>query len=275
MKGADRLDRHRGRHRHRRLRLHRPRLPPARRQHRRRPRPQAGRGRRRASSPSIASLLYFVPLGVAGPDRRPAGPRRRRGSRLHGRARPGSSTSPTRGAAGRMIGLYGLAIWGGLSFGPPIGDLLHRDRAASTRSGRSRQRPRSLPPSSRCESREPPRPDASPRQRRRSRLFAPRGARPGARDRPRDARLCGAGRVHRPPPRRARDRPRRDVFTAFALTVVAARSCSAGLPDRIGGVRCAVGAGADRGGRAGRDRARRTASRGAARARSRSAPPSR
>ena len=27
---------------------------------------------------------------------------------------------------GRIIGLYGLAIWGGLSIGPPIGELILR-----------------------------------------------------------------------------------------------------------------------------------------------------
>ena len=91
----------------------------------------------------VASLLYFLPLGVAGLIV----------ARLilgagEGVVYTASSawvvdiTDP--GRRGRIIGLYGLAIWGGLSFGPPIGDFLHRERSATRRSGRSPPPRRSL-----------------------------------------------------------------------------------------------------------------------------------
>lgn len=73
----------------------------------------------------IAGLLYFVPAGVPGLIV----------ARLFLGA--GEGMVYTAGAAwvvdlspdhrrGRVIGLYGLAIWGGLSLGPPIGELLLR-----------------------------------------------------------------------------------------------------------------------------------------------------
>jgi MFS family permease len=72
-----------------------------------------------------AGLLYFVPAGVGGLIV----------ARLFLGA--GEGMVYTAGAAwivdlapperrGRIIGLYGLSIWGGLSLGPPIGDLLLR-----------------------------------------------------------------------------------------------------------------------------------------------------
>ena len=50
---------------------------------------------------AVGGFLYLLPLGVAGPDRRPARARRRRGNRLHRRLgldrRPGAARA---GAAG-------------------------------------------------------------------------------------------------------------------------------------------------------------------------------
>ncbi len=95
-------------------------------------RPLAGhladrRGRKRvviagAIATAVAGLLYFVPAGVGGLIV----------ARLFLGA--GEGMVYTAGSAwvvdlapadrrGRIIGLYGLAIWGGLSLGPPIGEL--------------------------------------------------------------------------------------------------------------------------------------------------------
>ena len=98
-------------------------------------RPLAGhladrRGRRRvviagALLTALASALYFVPAGVPGLIV----------ARLFLGA--GEGMVYTAGSAwivdlappdrrGRIIGLYGLAIWGGLTLGPPIGELILR-----------------------------------------------------------------------------------------------------------------------------------------------------
>jgi MFS family permease len=76
-------------------------------------------------STAVAGLLYFVPAGVGGLIV----------ARLFLGA--GEGMVYTAGSAwiidlspperrGRIIGLYGLAIWGGLSLGPPIGELILR-----------------------------------------------------------------------------------------------------------------------------------------------------
>ena len=96
-------------------------------------RPLAGhladrRGRKRvvvlgALSTALAGVLYFVPAGVPGLIV----------ARLFLGAGEGAvytagsawvvdMTPPER--RGRIIGLYGLAIWGGLALGPPIGELI-------------------------------------------------------------------------------------------------------------------------------------------------------
>ena len=81
-------------------------------------------GRDRGSiSTAVAGLLYFVPAGVPGLIV----------ARLFLGA--GEGAVYTAGSAwvvdmappdrrGRIIGLYGLAIWGGLALGPPIGELI-------------------------------------------------------------------------------------------------------------------------------------------------------
>ena len=157
----------------------------------------------------VASLLYFVPFGVAG----------LLVARLilgagEGVVYTASSawvvdiTDPAR--RGRIIGLYGLAIWGGLSFGPPIGDFLHRELgyeavwafAAAAPLARRRDRvahPRAAPGAAptAASAAEPA-------------CIAPEAVGPGPGDDAGDARLRGARRVHRPPPRRSRDRTRFD-----------------------------------------------------------------
>ena len=76
-----------------------------------------------AISTAIAAILYFVPAGVGGLIV----------ARLFLGAGEGAvytagsawivdMTPPER--RGRIIGLYGLAIWGGLALGPPIGELI-------------------------------------------------------------------------------------------------------------------------------------------------------
>jgi MFS family permease len=76
-----------------------------------------------AISTAVAGLLYFVPAGIGGLIV----------ARLFLGAGEGAvytagsawvvdMTPPER--RGRIIGLYGLAIWGGLALGPPIGELI-------------------------------------------------------------------------------------------------------------------------------------------------------
>ena len=120
--GPFQRQRPRGRHRDRGLRADRDRLPPDRGEHAdrvgRRPTVIIG-----ASLAAIAGALYFVPAGIPG--------------LLVARffLGAGEGTVFTAGSAwnvdmapeerrGRMIGLYGLAIWTGLTLGPPIGVLL-------------------------------------------------------------------------------------------------------------------------------------------------------
>ena len=98
-------------------------------------RPFAGRfADRRGRRPAVlvgsllmaaGGFLYLLPLGVGGLIAGAAGAGRGRGHRLHRRLRPGSSTwRRWSGAAGRVIGLYGLAVWAGLSIGPLFGELI-------------------------------------------------------------------------------------------------------------------------------------------------------
>lgn len=190
---------------------------------------------------AVASALYFVPAGVPG----------LMVARLLLGA--GEGMVYTAGAAwivdiapverrGRIIGLYGLAIWGGLSFGAPIGELLLRAGsyelvwafaistpliAASivTRLPRPKQA-----------FREPDRGGSS--------LWARESFAPGASLALAtfgyaalagfvvlhlDERGIGHGAL---------------VFTAFAISVVAARLLAGNLPDRLGAARCAAGAAA-------------------------------
>ena len=108
---------------------------------------------------------------------------------------------------GRVIGLYGLAVWAGLSIGPLIGELiLHASGytvvwlfagAGAAARGADRDPPPRPVPAAR-----PPR-GGAPRADRARGGPARRRPRPGL-DRLRDGR-----RLRRPPPRIARGRPRR------------------------------------------------------------------
>lgn len=189
----------------------------------------------------LASLLYFLPLGVAG--------------LIFARLVLGAGegvvytagsawvvdiTDPVR--RGRIIGLYGLAIWGGLAFGPPIGELLLRASSyeavwtfaaaaplvAATIAYR-------IP--------EPPRPAASPASAGRSRLISREAVGPGLAMTLATlgyAALAGFVVLHLDERGIGHGAA---IFTAFAVTVVAARVLVGWLPDRYGPVRCAVGAG--------------------------------
>ena len=87
-------------------------------------RPTAGRSSLGTLLAALAGLLYLVPAGLPGLI----------GARLV--LGLGEGTVFTAGATwvvdlapperrGRVIGLYGLAVWSGLSIGPPIGELLY------------------------------------------------------------------------------------------------------------------------------------------------------
>ena len=195
----------------------------------------------------VASLLYFVPFGVAG----------LLVARLILGAGEGvvytassawvvDTTDPAR--RGRIIGLYGLAIWGGLSFGPPIGDFLHRELGYGAVWAFAAAAPflaaliaLRIPE---------PRPAAAAvaqrgraRRTRRTRLYAPEAVGPGLAMTLATlgyAALAGFIVLH------LDDRGIEHgstIFTAFALTVVTARVLFGWLPDRFGGMRCAIGAG--------------------------------
>ncbi|MDQ3102532.1 MAG: MFS transporter, partial [Actinomycetota bacterium] len=180
----------------------------------------------------VASLLYFLPLGVAG--------------LIFARLVLGAGegvvytagsawvvdiTDP--GRRGRIIGLYGLAIWGGLAFGPPIGELLLRASSfeavwtfaaaaplvAATIAYR-------IP--------EPPRPAASPSSAGRSRLLSREAVGPGLAMTLATlgyAALAGFVVLHLDERGIGHGAA---IFTAFAVTVVAARVLVGWMPDRYG-----------------------------------------
>ena len=214
-------------------------------------RPLAGhladrRGRRRvviggALLTAIAGALYFVPAGVPGLIV----------ARLFLGA--GEGMVYTAGSAwiidlapperrGRVIGFYGLAIWGGLSLGPPIGELILRASsfemvwafamaAPLLGAAIALRIPESFTP------RESPPPLA------RDNLIAREALLPGLALSlgtvgfaavaaflvlHLDERGIGHGA---------------EVFTAFAATVVLARALGGWLPDRFGPIPCLIGAG--------------------------------
>ena len=161
-------------------------------------------------------------------------------------------TDPAR--RGRIIGLYGLAIWGGLSFGPPIGDLLLRALELRGRLGVRRRRAAARRPD-----RQPDPGAAAPRPLGRVggplAAVRPRGGRPGLAMTLATlgyAALAGFVVLHLDERGIGHGAA---IFTAFAVTVVAARVLAGWLPDRYGAVRCAVGRGDRRGRRPGHDRA--------------------
>lgn len=213
-------------------------------------RPLAGhladrRGRRRvvlfgSLLTAVAGALYFVPAGVPGLIV----------ARLFLGA--GEGMVYTAGSAwvvdlapverrGRIIGLYGLAIWGGLTLGPPIGELILRASsfemvwvfamaAPLLGAAIALRIPESFEP-------------GKPKPLGRSTLIAREALVPGLGLAlgtvgyaavaaflvlHLDERGIGHGA---------------EVFTAFAATVVIARVVGGGLPDRFGPAPCIIGAG--------------------------------
>lgn len=190
-------------------------------------------------STAIAGILYFVPAGVGGLIL----------ARLFLGA--GEGMVYTAGSAwvvdlappdrrGRIIGLYGLAIWGGLSLGPPIGELILHATSFEGVWGFAAGAPllgaliaTRIP--ERYEARVAP--EGGDR-----RLIAREALRPGLGLALAivgyatvaafivlhlDQRQIGHGA---------------GVFTAFAVSVVGMRVLGGWLPDRFGSIPCAVGA---------------------------------
>jgi MFS family permease len=188
---------------------------------------------------AAAGLLYLVPAGFAGLI----------GARLVLGA--GEAMVFTAGATwvvdlappdrrGRVIGLYGLAVWGGLSLGPPIGDALLRASSYEAVWVFSAICPflgalvaMRLP--------DPHRPSTEPEERP---LIALESVRPGI-----GISLASVGFaamasfivLHLEAQGSGHGTA---AFTAFAATVVLTRLIGGDLPDRIGPLRCAAGAAA-------------------------------
>lgn len=212
-------------------------------------RPLAGhladrRGRKRivvagALLTAISGLLLFVPAGVPGLIV----------SRLFLGA--GEGAVYTAGSAwivdlappdrrGRIIGLYGLAIWGGLALGPPLGELILNTSSYEMVWAFATAAPLAGAfVAMRIPERFQPRDDLEFERR----LLAHEALRPGLGLSLAivgyaamaafvvlhlDQREVGHGAA---------------VFAAFAATVVATRVFLGWLPDRFGPVRCAIGAG--------------------------------
>jgi MFS family permease len=188
---------------------------------------------------AVAGALYFVPAGVPGLIV----------ARLFLGA--GEGMVYTAGSAwvvdlsppqrrGRVIGLYGLAIWGGLALGPPIGDLILRATSFELVWAFAAAAPLlGAVIATRIPAAFRPRADADFERR----LVSHEALRPGMGLALAivgyaamaafivlhlDARGIGHGA---------------EVFTAFAASVVAMRILGGGLPDRTGAVRSAVAAG--------------------------------
>jgi MFS family permease len=186
---------------------------------------------------ATAGLLYLVPAGLAGLI----------GARLVLGA--GEGMVFTAGATwvvdlappdrrGRVIGLYGLAVWSGLSLGPPIGDTLLRASSYEAVWAFSAICP-FLGALVALRIPDPHRPSSEPEKRP---LLALESVRPGIGISLAsvgfaamasfivlhlEAQGSGHGTV---------------AFTAFAATVVLTRLVGGDLPDRIGPLRCAAGA---------------------------------
>jgi MFS family permease len=189
---------------------------------------------------ATAGALYFVPAGVPGLVV----------ARLFLGA--GEGMVYTAGSAwvvdlapverrGRIIGLYGLAIWGGLSLGPPIGELILRATSFEMVWAFAIAAPLlGAVIAMRIPERFTPR---EPEPLSRGNLIAREALAPGLALSlgtvgyaavaaflvlHLDARDIGHGA---------------EVFTAFAATVVLARAAGGWLPDRFGPMPCIVGAG--------------------------------
>jgi MFS family permease len=192
-----------------------------------------------AITTTVAGLLYFVPAGVGGLVV----------ARLFLGA--GEGMVYTAGSAwvvdlspadrrGRIIGLYGLAIWGGLSLGPPIGELiLHATSFEGVWAFAAAAPLLGALIASRIPETYEPSPELAAEERK---LISREALRPGIGLSLAivgyatvaafivlhlDERGVGHGAA---------------VFTAFAASVVTMRVLGGWLPDRFGSIPCAIGA---------------------------------
>jgi MFS family permease len=212
-------------------------------------RPLAGRladrrGRKRivvlgALSTAIAGALYFIPAGVPGLVV----------ARLFLGA--GEGAVYTAGSAwvvdlapperrGQLIGLYGLAIWGGLAVGPPVGELiLHTTSFEMVWAFAALAPLAGAVVALRIPERFSPREDAELERR----LISREALRPGL-----GLSLAIVGYaamaafvvLHLDEEGVGHGAA---VFTAFAASVVAGRILLGWLPDRFGSIPCVIGAG--------------------------------
>jgi MFS family permease len=193
-----------------------------------------------AIATALAGVLYFVPAGVPGLIV----------ARLFLGAGEGAvytagsawivdMTPPER--RGRIIGLYGLAIWGGLALGPPVGELiLHATSFEMVWVFAAVAPLLGAVLALRIPENFVPHPDAARAERQ---WISREALRPGLGLSLAivgyaaiaaflvlhlDERGVGHGAT---------------VFTAFAASVVAMRVIGGGLPDRYGSVPCVIGAG--------------------------------
>ena len=189
---------------------------------------------------AVAGLLYFVPAGVPGLIV----------ARLFLGA--GEGMVFTAGSAwvvdlapperrGRLIGLYGLSIWSGLSLGPPIGELLLRASSFELVWAFAAGAPLA---GALIASRIPERFTPRPRGKGDRGPFLSRAAvRPGL---ALSLGVVGFAAVAAFLVLHLEERGighGAEVFAAFAATVVLVRLVGGDLPDRVGPIPCALGAG--------------------------------
>jgi len=187
---------------------------------------------------AIAGLLYFVPAGVPGLIV----------ARLflgagEGMVFTAGSTwvvdlaPPER--RGRLIGLYGLSIWSGLSLGPPIGELLLRASSFEMVWAFAAGAPLlGAVIATRIPERFAPR----PRPEKRAPLISREALRPGL---ALALAVVGFAAVAAFLVLHLTEQGigyGAETFTAFAVTVVLVRLVGGDLPDRVGPVPCALGA---------------------------------
>lgn len=192
-----------------------------------------------AVATGIAGLLYFVPAGIPGLIV----------ARLFLGA--GEGMVYTAGSAwvvdlapagrrGRIIGLYGLAIWGGLSLGPPIGELvLHATSFEGVWAFAAGAPLLGALIALRIPESYRPRPIQAGDERK---LISREALRPGF---GLSLAIVGYATVAAFIVLHLDDRGighGAAVFTAFAASVVAMRALGGGLPDRLGSIPCAIGA---------------------------------
>ena len=188
---------------------------------------------------ATAGLLYFVPAGVGG--------------LIFARLFLGAGEGMvyTAGSAwvvdmsphdrrARLIGLYGLSIWGGLTLGPPIGELILRATSFEVVWAFAAAAPLlGAALATRIPERFHPAADAEFERR----PISPEALRPGL---GLSLTIVGYAAVAAFIVLHLDERGighGAEVFTAFAATVVATRLVGGGLPDRIGPLRCAAAAG--------------------------------